>query len=53
MPSVPNVTTNVLLRSEETGGHVSVTEIVVPPHSAGPRCTRLICGDPSCQATGG
>ena len=36
MPSVPNLTTNVLLRSEETGGHVSVTEIVVPPHSAGP-----------------
>ena len=28
--------TNVLLRSEETGGHVSVTEIVVPPQSAGP-----------------
>jgi quercetin dioxygenase-like cupin family protein len=36
MPSVPNVTTNVLLRSEETGGQVSVTEIAVPPHSAGP-----------------
>jgi quercetin dioxygenase-like cupin family protein len=36
MPSGPNVRTNVLLRSEETGGHVSVTEIVVPPHSAGP-----------------
>jgi quercetin dioxygenase-like cupin family protein len=36
MASVPNLTTNVLLRSEETGGHVSVTEIVVPPHSAGP-----------------
>jgi len=36
MPSVPNLTTNVLLHSEETGGHVSVTEIVVPPHSAGP-----------------
>src|SRR5215211_465811 len=36
MPSVPNLTTNVLLRSEETGGHVSVTEIVVPPHSDGP-----------------
>ena len=36
MRSVPNLTTNVLLRSEETGGHVSVTEIVVPPHSAGP-----------------
>ena len=36
MPYVPNLTTNVLLRSEETVGHVSVTEIVVPPHSAGP-----------------
>ena len=36
MPSEPNVTTSVLLRSEETGGHVSVTEIAVPPHSAGP-----------------
>ena len=36
MPSLPTLTTNVLLRSEETGGHVSVTEIVVPPHSAGP-----------------
>jgi quercetin dioxygenase-like cupin family protein len=36
MPSANDLTTNVLLRSEETGGHVSVTEIVVPPHSAGP-----------------
>ena len=36
MPSVPNVTTNILLRSEETDGHVSVTEIVVPGQSAGP-----------------
>jgi quercetin dioxygenase-like cupin family protein len=36
MPSVPNLRTNVLLRSEETGGHVSLTEIVVPPRSAGP-----------------
>ena len=36
MPSEPNPRTNVLLRSEETGGHVSVTEIVLPPHSAGP-----------------
>jgi quercetin dioxygenase-like cupin family protein len=33
---VPNLTTNVLLRSEETGGHASVTELVVPPHNAGP-----------------
>ena len=36
MTTEPNLTTNVLLRSAETGGHVSVTEIVVPPHSAGP-----------------
>jgi quercetin dioxygenase-like cupin family protein len=36
MPSVPKLTNNVLLRSEETAGHVSVTEIVVPPHTAGP-----------------
>jgi hypothetical protein len=36
MPSVPNLRTDVLLRSEETGGHVSVTDIVVPPHTAGP-----------------
>ena len=26
MPSVPKLTTKILLRSEETGGHVSVTE---------------------------
>src|ERR671923_1924530 len=36
MPSLPHVTTNLLLRSEEAGGHVSVTEIEVPPHSPGP-----------------
>ena len=36
MPPVPSLRTDVLLRGEETGGHVSVTEIVVPPHSAGP-----------------
>jgi quercetin dioxygenase-like cupin family protein len=36
MPSVPNLHTNVLLRSEESGGHMSVTDIVVPPHTAGP-----------------
>ena len=35
MQSAPNLTTNVLLRSEETGGQMSVTEILVPP-SAGP-----------------
>ena len=33
---MPNLRSHVLLRSEETGGHVCVTEIVVPPHSAGP-----------------
>ena len=36
MPSAPTVRTDVLLRSDETGGYLSVTEIVVPPHSAGP-----------------
>src|SRR5215211_6416047 len=36
MPSELNLRTEVLLRGEETGGHVSVTEIVVPSHSAGP-----------------
>ena len=36
MPPMPNLHTNVLLRSEETAGHMSVTEIVVPPHTAGP-----------------
>jgi len=33
---VPTVRTNILLRSEETGGQLSVTEIEVPPHTAGP-----------------
>jgi len=36
MPSVPNLRTNVLLRSEDSDGHVSLVENVVPPHSAGP-----------------
>ena len=36
MPSAPNLSTNVLLRSEDTDGHVSLIENVVPPHSAGP-----------------
>jgi quercetin dioxygenase-like cupin family protein len=36
MPSAANLRTDVLLRSEETGGHVSVVEIEVPPHWAGP-----------------
>ena len=33
---MPNPRPNVLLRGEETGGHLSVTEIVVPPQTAGP-----------------
>ena len=36
MAVTPNLRTDVLLRSEETGGHVSATEIVVPPRTAGP-----------------
>jgi quercetin dioxygenase-like cupin family protein len=36
VPDEPNLRTNVLLRGEETGGHVSVTEIEVPAHTAGP-----------------
>jgi quercetin dioxygenase-like cupin family protein len=36
MSSIPNLNTNVLLHSEEADGHISVTEIVVPPHTAGP-----------------
>jgi quercetin dioxygenase-like cupin family protein len=36
MPSATDLRTNVLLRSEETGGHMSMTEIEVPPHTAGP-----------------
>lgn len=36
MASAIDLRTNVLLRSEETDGQVSVTEIVVPPHTAGP-----------------
>ena len=36
MRSALNLQTTVLLRGEQTGGHVSVTEIVVPPHNAGP-----------------
>lgn len=31
-----NLTTKVLLRGEETAGRVSLTEITVPPHGAGP-----------------
>jgi len=38
MPTSANVklATNVMLRSEETGGHVSITDIELPPHTAGP-----------------
>ena len=36
MASVPDLRTNVLRRSEQSGGHVSMTEIVVPARSAGP-----------------
>jgi len=36
MPTVPNLRTNVLLRGEENRGRLSVTEIVVPPHTTGP-----------------
>ena len=36
MASVQNLRTNVLLRNEQSGGHVSMIEIVVPAHNAGP-----------------
>ena len=36
MASVPDLYTNVLLRSEQSDGHVSVMENVVRAHSAGP-----------------
>jgi quercetin dioxygenase-like cupin family protein len=36
MPPVPNPITDVLLRGEEAGGQVSVTEITVPPHAGPP-----------------
>ena len=36
MASVPELQTNVLLRSEQSGGHVSLMENVVSAHSAGP-----------------
>jgi quercetin dioxygenase-like cupin family protein len=36
MASIQNLRTNVLLRSEQSGGHVSMIEIVVPAHTAGP-----------------
>jgi quercetin dioxygenase-like cupin family protein len=34
--TVPQVRTQVLLRGEESGGHVSVIENVVPPRAKGP-----------------
>lgn len=36
MSSVPSPHTAVLLRGEETGGEMSMTEIVVPAHHPGP-----------------
>jgi quercetin dioxygenase-like cupin family protein len=36
MPLAPNLSVSVLLHSEQTGGHMSVTEVVVPAHTAGP-----------------
>jgi quercetin dioxygenase-like cupin family protein len=36
VPSTSDLRTNVLLRSEQSGGHLSVVEIVVPARSAGP-----------------
>lgn len=36
MASAPNVRANVLLHGGDTGGHMSLTEIMVPPRSAGP-----------------
>jgi quercetin dioxygenase-like cupin family protein len=36
MASVPELRANVLLRSEQSGGHVSVMEIAVRANSAGP-----------------
>jgi quercetin dioxygenase-like cupin family protein len=36
MASVPNLHTDVLLRSEQSGGHVSMTELLIPAHNPGP-----------------
>jgi quercetin dioxygenase-like cupin family protein len=52
MTSEPSLTTDVLLRSEETGGHVSVTEIVVGPHNAGPPLHRHDFDEVSCLLEG-
>ena len=49
MASVPNLRTNVLLRSEQSGGHVSMVENVIPAHSARSALNALRC----IQARGG
>ena len=36
MASVPNLRSSVLLRSEQSGGHVSMIEIVIAAHNPGP-----------------
>ena len=36
MASAQNLSTNVLLRSEQSDGHVSMIQIVLPAHNAGP-----------------
>jgi quercetin dioxygenase-like cupin family protein len=36
MPHAPKLRSKVLLRSEETGGHVSLCDNVIPPRSPGP-----------------
>jgi hypothetical protein len=46
MPAVPNLTTNVLLRSEETGGQVLVTEIVIRRTAPARRCTGITSTKP-------
>ena len=33
---MPNVRTNILLRGEESGGQVSLTEVTVPPNAGPP-----------------
>jgi quercetin dioxygenase-like cupin family protein len=36
MPTMPQPHTTVLLRSEQTAGHMSVTDVTVPANTAGP-----------------
>ena len=45
MTSVPDLRTRILLRSEQSGGYVSMMENVVAARSAGPPLprTRAIC----------